>query len=90
VPEHAAEPDPADHLALVPGRVVPGRSVAQQSVSQSLVRPFQSVVFEVLCHQMVQMLQPNRDYVVQALAPQRLDLPLHMRVAQRRLHRPSF
>ena len=32
---------------------------------------------------MIEMFQPHENKVVQALAPQRLDQPLHMRVAQR-------
>lgn len=58
-------------------RVVSGRfPIAQQSVAQFLVRPFQMLMLEVLCHLMVQVFQANRDEVVQALAPQRLDPPL--------------
>jgi hypothetical protein len=45
------------------------------------------VVFEVLCHQMIEVLQSNRDEVIQALLPQRLDPPLHVGVAERGANR---
>lgn len=72
VPQHAAQPDPADDLAVVPGQVVPDcwPILAQQSVAQFLVRPFPVEMFEVFCHQMVQVLQAKRDELVQALALQ--------------------
>lgn len=60
VPQHAGEPGAAHDLAPWIRRI----RVDQRPIPQSLAGPFPVVVHQVLCHQMVQVLQANRDEVV--------------------------